>query len=358
MVTNEQATSVDRIARRRWLSALTPVVAGFAGLRTARASGGEGSAALAPSTRKVLAFDEHVRTPLCFASIPGMFAAGNVLTGLGALYTGHVASGCVQIGEAAGVLVLVMLIGSWLAARRLVTLNRVLARCAIVPARLDQGGPFPQAGPGRAHESDAHPVHRVPLRRGAPGDHSRLRACRGLPHRRDAGAAGRHDQPSTRIPPRPLRLSPRPERTTPCLSTTPLRSTSASPAGASPTSMAVASVVINLTLGVEAIGSRPSPSPSTRARPTRPPMSPALPSGTACRSRPQGTPTGPRRAPFVCPVILRVGSAERRLIVFGKRCWERRLGGRLEPSPALPFDRIALSFTSERSAEATTCRRG
>jgi hypothetical protein len=43
-------------------------------------------------------------------------------------------------------------------------------------------------------------------------------------------------------------------------------------------------------------------------------------------------------------VIFRVGAAERRLIVFGDRRWERRAGGALEPPPPVRFDRIALSF--------------
>src|SRR6185437_2934942 len=58
-----------------------------------------------------------------------------------------------------------------------------------------------------------------------------------------------------------------------------------------------------------------------------------------------GHASGPPSPPFVCPVIFRVGDVERRLIVFGERCWERRFGGSLEASPAAPFDRIALGFT-------------
>ncbi len=57
-----------------------------------------------------------------------------------------------------------------------------------------------------------------------------------------------------------------------------------------------------------------------------------------------GTAVGPAAAPFVCPVRFRVGAAERRLIVFGERRWERRLGGAIEATAAARFDRVELSF--------------
>lgn len=108
--------------------------------------------------------------------------------------------------------------------------------------------------------------------------------------------------------------------------------------------LAVAAVVIEQTLGVEGDRLVPLPKP-LGASETDPPSDvtrAALWHGVSVTAA--GHAAGPPRAPFVCPVILRVGSAERRLIVFGERRWERRLGGALEPSPATSFDRIALSF--------------
>ncbi len=57
-----------------------------------------------------------------------------------------------------------------------------------------------------------------------------------------------------------------------------------------------------------------------------------------------GTAVGPVAAPFVCPVLFRIGTVERRLIVFGERRWEQRFGGGLEASPPAPFEQIELSF--------------
>jgi Uncharacterized protein conserved in bacteria (DUF2169) len=57
-----------------------------------------------------------------------------------------------------------------------------------------------------------------------------------------------------------------------------------------------------------------------------------------------GTAMGPAAPPFVCPVLLRVGAEERRLIVFGDRRWERRFGGGLEAPPPAPFESVVLSF--------------
>ena len=108
--------------------------------------------------------------------------------------------------------------------------------------------------------------------------------------------------------------------------------------------LAVAAVVIKLELGVDGdrLVTLPELAGATEADPpaavTRAPLWHGV-SVTAA-----GHAAGPPQAPFVCPVILRVGAAERRLIVFGERRWERRLGAGLAPSPALRFDRIALSF--------------
>jgi hypothetical protein len=57
-----------------------------------------------------------------------------------------------------------------------------------------------------------------------------------------------------------------------------------------------------------------------------------------------GVASGPSAPPFVCPVLFRIGTAERRLIVFGDRRWERRFGGGLEATAPAPFEHIELSF--------------
>ena len=113
--------------------------------------------------------------------------------------------------------------------------------------------------------------------------------------------------------------------------------------------MAVAALVINLALGIdgdrlvtlaEPLGASETDPPGDV---TRAPLWHGV-SVTAA-----GHAAGPPRAPFLCPVILRVGSAERRLIVFGERRWERRLGGQLEPSPAsTPSSTAAVVLASLR----------
>jgi len=57
-----------------------------------------------------------------------------------------------------------------------------------------------------------------------------------------------------------------------------------------------------------------------------------------------GAALGPSKPPYVRGVHLRVGAEDRRLIVFGDRQWESRLGGGLTPSAPQPFDRIELDF--------------
>jgi hypothetical protein len=52
---------------------------------------------------------------------------------------------------------------------------------------------------------------------------------------------------------------------------------------------------------------------------------------------------GPARAPFVQPVMLRVGHDERRLVVFGERRWERR-GRQLLASEPAPFEALPLEW--------------
>jgi len=107
---------------------------------------------------------------------------------------------------------------------------------------------------------------------------------------------------------------------------------------------AVASLVINLVLGVGSDRLMTLPEPLVASETDPPAEVTRAPLWHGVSVTAMGHAAGPPNAPFVCPVILRVGSAERRLIVFGERRWERRPGGGLEPSPALPFDRIALSF--------------
>jgi hypothetical protein len=109
--------------------------------------------------------------------------------------------------------------------------------------------------------------------------------------------------------------------------------------------LAVAAVVVFLTLDL-APGDRLAP----RVTP-RPPAESDLPRNTlrvplwaGVSVTASGHAMGPPRAPFVCPVIFRIGAAERRLIVFGDRRWERRNGGAVQASAPAPFDRIPLGF--------------
>jgi hypothetical protein len=110
--------------------------------------------------------------------------------------------------------------------------------------------------------------------------------------------------------------------------------------------VAVAAVVIHLALRVEGDGLVDPPAPLGASEADPPADVRRLPLWLGVSVTAAGHAAGPPRAPFLCPVIFRVGRAERRLIVFGERRWERRLGGGLEPSPAAPFDRLALSFGS------------
>ncbi len=62
-----------------------------------------------------------------------------------------------------------------------------------------------------------------------------------------------------------------------------------------------------------------------------------------CSATAFGWAPGPRCAPYVTPVVFRVGDVERRLAVFGPRCW-RRAGGRFVPSEAAAFDAVPMSW--------------
>jgi len=108
--------------------------------------------------------------------------------------------------------------------------------------------------------------------------------------------------------------------------------------------LAVSALVINLALGVDGDRLVPLPEPLDALETDPPAEVTRAPLWRGVSVSVAGHAAGPPKAPFVCPVILRVGNAERRLIVFGERRWERRLGRGPEPSLALPFDRIALSF--------------
>lgn len=57
-----------------------------------------------------------------------------------------------------------------------------------------------------------------------------------------------------------------------------------------------------------------------------------------------GAVTGPTVAPYVKSVKLRVGDAERRLVVFGSRRWHRGPAGHLLATAPAPFDSIPLSW--------------
>ncbi len=109
--------------------------------------------------------------------------------------------------------------------------------------------------------------------------------------------------------------------------------------------MAVAALVVRSTLRVDGDRLVP-PSEPVLPRETDPPAELArrpLWSGVSVTAA--GSAAGPTRPPYVCPVVFRIGTAERRLIVFGDRRWERRSAGGLEASAPAPFDRIELSFT-------------
>lgn len=106
--------------------------------------------------------------------------------------------------------------------------------------------------------------------------------------------------------------------------------------------VAVAAVIVSRALRIE----DPRLSPSPRPAPSDPelPDTTRFPLWDGVSVTVSGTARGPAKAPHVTPVLLRIGSAERRLIVFGERRWERRFGGALTASAALPFDGIELSF--------------
>jgi hypothetical protein len=53
---------------------------------------------------------------------------------------------------------------------------------------------------------------------------------------------------------------------------------------------------------------------------------------------------GPVRPPYIRPVRLCVGELQHRLIVFGPRVWERRMGGRLVASDPAPFEPVPLGW--------------
>jgi hypothetical protein len=109
--------------------------------------------------------------------------------------------------------------------------------------------------------------------------------------------------------------------------------------------LAVAAVVVSLDLALapgEQLAPLPTPLPPAEDDPPRDTLRVPLWAGVSVTA--SGHAMGPARAPFVCPVLFRIGAAERRLIVFGDRRWERRNGGALQPSAPVPFDRIPLGF--------------
>lgn len=107
--------------------------------------------------------------------------------------------------------------------------------------------------------------------------------------------------------------------------------------------LAVAAVVVSHVLRAQGNCLVPFPERAP-ARDTDPPDISRLPLWDGVSITAAGAALGPGREPYVRPVLFRIGAVERRLIVFGDRWWERRLGGALEASAPAPFDRIELSF--------------
>jgi hypothetical protein len=107
--------------------------------------------------------------------------------------------------------------------------------------------------------------------------------------------------------------------------------------------LAVAAVVVSHALRVDGERLVPLREP-TPPRDTDPPDISRLPLWDGVSVSAAGPAFGPGRAPHVRPVLFRIGTVERRLIVFGDRRWERRLGGPLVASAPAPFERIDLSF--------------
>jgi hypothetical protein len=109
--------------------------------------------------------------------------------------------------------------------------------------------------------------------------------------------------------------------------------------------LAVAAVVVSSVLRIEGDALVPFEEPLPPAENDPPAMLARLPLWAGVSVTAAGVALGPAAPPHVCPVLFRIGTAERRLIVFGERRWQRRLGGALERSAPAPFDKIELSFT-------------
>jgi len=78
--------------------------------------------------------------------------------------------------------------------------------------------------------------------------------------------------------------------------------------------------------------------------PTSPPDVSKLPLWKGVSVTAAGAALCPLRAPFACPVSLRVGAEERRLTVFGERRWRKSPSGDLVATAPERFEAIALSF--------------
>jgi hypothetical protein len=109
--------------------------------------------------------------------------------------------------------------------------------------------------------------------------------------------------------------------------------------------LAVAAVVVFVALDVgpdDALAPRATPLSPVEGDPPRDRLGVPLWAGVSVTA--SGHVGGPARAPFVSPAFFRVGAAERRVIVFGDRRWERGPGRELVPSAPAPFDRMDLRF--------------
>jgi hypothetical protein len=108
--------------------------------------------------------------------------------------------------------------------------------------------------------------------------------------------------------------------------------------------VAVASVVVSASFRFGAAGLAPCHETIPPSESDPPPEVSRFALWTGVSVTAAGSAAGPATPPHVCPVFFRIGSAERRLIVFGDRRWERVLGGGLQPSAPAPFERLSLSF--------------
>jgi hypothetical protein len=138
---------IDLHARRAYLSRLAPLVGLLAACFAKGPRAREAApllheppvaawVPLRPSPRKVLAFDAWARLPLVIAAVAAFYAGLNVLMGLGRIVFGNLVGGLVHASVAALVFMLVVLGGSLAAAARLAYLDRVFARCVVIPSRV------------------------------------------------------------------------------------------------------------------------------------------------------------------------------------------------------------------------------